>query len=224
MKKLIMTCLILALALMLMAEPIALLSANKGKVSLERNKKDIEFKNGELLNSADVLRTGAESFAAYKFIDASALIKLFSNSVVTINAEKDGKKLSKRVVVSKGSMLSSVKSGTGVFAVQTPTTVASVKGTEFMTRVDDRGNSMFIVTEGEVEVRVMTTDERVIVSEGKTATVDSEGEIMLRDTSSDDLSALEQIELESTQSSEKKTIRIPVLDEAGNTKYIEITY
>ncbi len=224
MKKLLLVSLILCLGMFAMADTVALLSASKGKVNLERESNDIEFKKGELLHNSDVLRTGPESFAAYKFIDASSLVKLFSNSVVTINADKKDGKLAKRVKINQGSVLSTIKSGTGSFSVQTPTTVASVKGTEFMTRVDDDGNSIFIVTDGEVDLRVMATDERMSVGKGKTATVDPEGETMLQDSTPEDLDSIELSELEGEGGLEKNTILIPVLDDAGNTKYIKITY
>lgn len=225
MKRLILFVVILCLAtLLLAADTVAILSASKGKVSLEREKKDLKFQKGELLRNEDILRTKAESFAAYKYIDASSLIKLFSNSVVTISATQLSGKLTKRVNVDRGSVLASVKSGTGAFTVHTPTTVASVKGTEFMTRVDDEGNSVFTVTEGEVELQIKSTGERLSVAKGKTAMIDSKSESSLRDSTPQDISAIELAELEANQSDEPTTIRIPVKDEAGNTKYIEITY
>lgn len=225
MKKLCLFILILSLATLLLAtDTVAILSASKGRVSLERNKQDLKYKKGELLKNEDILRTKAESFAAYKFIDASSLIKLFSNSVVTISATQLGDKLSKKVSVERGSVLASVKSGTGAFAVHTPTTVASVKGTEFMTRVDENGNSLFIVTEGEVEVQIKVTGETVSVMKGKTAVIDSRSGLILRDSTPEDISSIELIELEANQESEPSPIRIPVIDEAGNIKYIEITY
>ncbi|MDD4789900.1 MAG: FecR domain-containing protein, partial [Candidatus Cloacimonetes bacterium] len=121
MKRILLISVILLLATALLADSVAILSASKGKVSLERALKNLKFKNGELLQNKDVLRTGAESFAAYKYIDASSMIKLFSNSVVTVNASKEGGKLSKKVNVTKGSILTQVKKGSGTFTVQTPT-------------------------------------------------------------------------------------------------------
>lgn len=225
MKKLCVSILILGLAtLLLAANTVAILSASKGQVSLERSHQILKFKKGELLQNQDILRTKAESFAAYKFIDDSALIKLFSNSVVTINAQQTGNKLGKTVKIQRGSVLASVKSGSGTFAVHTPTTVASVKGTEFMTRVDAEGNSLFIVTEGEVELRIMITGEVLTVGQGKTAIIDYKSGPLLRDSSAEDLDAMELAELEANKGSAPTTIRVPVIDEAGNLKYIELSY
>ncbi|MCB5259512.1 MAG: FecR family protein [Candidatus Cloacimonetes bacterium] len=224
MKRVLILSLILLVASVLLADSVAILSASKGKVDLERARKQVKFKKGELLQNKDVLRTGSESFAAYKFIDASSMIKLFSNSVVTINASKSGTQLSKKVNVNKGNVLTQVKKGTGAFTVQTPTTVASVKGTEFMTRVDDDGFSTFIVTDGEVELRILDTDEVKNVSKGNTAVIDPDGEVELRQSSAQDISEIEQAELEANQSSETNTILIRVLDKNGNIKHIEVTY
>jgi len=224
MKRIILITLLLLIAGLLLANSVAILSASKGKVDLERARNSMKFKTGELLMNRDVLRTGPESFAAYKYADASSMIKLFSNSVVTINATPDGENLSKRVNVSKGSVLTNVKSGTGAFTVQTPTTVASVKGTEFLTKVDDDGFSTFIVTEGEVELRILLTDEVASVPMGSTAVVDQDGEIEVRESTYDDISEIEKAELESSQVKEIKSLRIPVLDSEGKLKFIEITY
>jgi hypothetical protein len=225
MKKLILIVAILSIvALAFAADAVALLSASKGRVNLERASKDIKFKTGELLENKDLIRTGAESFAAYKYVDGSSTIKVFSNSVVSVNATQGTGTLAKRVNVNKGSVLAQVKSGTGAFTVQTPTTVASVKGTEFFTKVDDLGNSLFVVTDGEVEVKVLSTDETASVPAGKTASISADGEIEVRESTEDDTSAVEKEETQSSQNTQPKQMRVPVLDTTGRTRYIEITY
>lgn len=225
MKKYILLLLLTTVLLsFLSADAIALLIANKGKVSLDRAAAKIKFQKGELLMNNDVLRTGEESFAAYKYVDASATIKMFSNSVATLNAGKDGKTLSKTVTVSKGNVLSNVKKGSGLFRINTPTTVASVKGTEFLTKVEEGGATTFIVSDGEVEVRVLATEEVARVGKGKTAIIGVLGNIHLRDSNPEDLSQVEQAELESMRESTEHIILIPVMNENGDLKYIEITY
>lgn len=225
MKRMIILCILVALAYTLMAaDSVALLSASKGKVDISRDAKAIKFKNGELLKNNDELRTGGESFAAYKYIDGSSTIKVFSNSLVRITANRSGKTLSKKVVVDKGSVFTSVKPKTGAFMVQTPTTVASVKGTGFLTKLTDKGESMFIVTDGEVEIKILNQEEVKSVPAGKTAVIDEAGNYEIRESTPEDTSSIEEAEIESTQKNEPKIIRIPVVDAAGKTKYIEITY
>ncbi len=225
MKRIVLLCMLFALIYTLnAADSVALLSASKGKVDISREAKAIKFKNGELLKNNDELRTGGESFAAYKYIDGSSTIKVFSNSLVRITANRSGKTLSKKVVVDKGSVFTSVKPKTGAFMVQTPTTVASVKGTGFLTKLSDKGESMFIVTDGEVEIKILNQDEVKSVPAGKTAVIDEAGNYEIRESTPDDTSAIEEAEIESSQKNEPKLIRIPVVDEAGKTRYIEITY
>ena len=223
-KQLILITILMLVVCLLSADAIAMLSANKGKVTLVRDKSQIKFQKGQLLMNNDVIRTGEESFAAYKYVDASSSVKMFSNSVATISATKDGKGLSKKVTVSKGSILSTVKKGSGVFQVSTPSTVASVKGTDFLTKVEDDGSSMFIVNDGEVELRMSSTGEVTSVGKGKTARVQSSGRVEVRDSRPEDLSPAERQEIESEDNNDSNTIRIPVLDKNGNLKQIEITF
>jgi hypothetical protein len=225
MKTYITVLLLLSLTLSLFAaESVALLSASKGKVDLSRDAKNIKFKAGDLLRNNDELRTGGESFAAYKYIDGSSTIKVFSNSVVRITANKSGKSLSKKVVIDKGSIFTDVKPKTGTFMVQTPTTVASVKGTGFLTKISDDGVSKFVVTDGEVELKILDSEDVKSVPAGNTATIDAEGNFEIRESNSEDTSSIEKEEMESSKVSEPKLIRIPVIDAAGKTKYIEIRY
>lgn len=225
MKKIIIISILLACAGMIFAaNAVAMLSASKGKVNISRDAKQIRYKTGELLRNDDELRTGGESFAAYKYIDGSSTIKVFSNSLVKIAASKSGKTLSKKVTVNKGSVLTSVKPKTGSLVVQTPTTVASVKGTQFLTKITDTDQSIFIVTEGEVELKILDQPEAKQVPKGKTAIVEEDGAYEIRNSTKDDLSAVEQAEMESEGSGEAKTMLIPVIDATGRTKYIEISY
>jgi len=225
MKRYALILILLCLSLGLFAvEAVALLSASKGKVDLSRDAKSIKFKAGDMLRNNDELRTGGESFAAYKYVDGSSTIKVFSNSVVRITANKSGKNLSKKVVIDKGSIFTDVKPKTGPFMVQTPTTVASVKGTGFLTKLTEDGMSKFVVTDGEVELRILDSDDVKSVPAGNTAIVDKEGNYEIRVSSAEDTSSIEKEEIESSKTSEPKLIRIPVLDASGRTKYIEIRY
>lgn len=225
MKRLVIIALLLAvLGLAFAAESVAMLSASKGKVDLSRDAKNIKYKLGDLLKNNDELRTGGESFAAYKYIDGSSTIKVFSNSVVKVTASKSGKTMNKKVTVTKGSVFTQIKPKTGNFLVQTPTTVASVKGTEFLTKITDDNQSMFIVTEGEVELKILDRPGAQAVPKGKTAVIQTDGTFEIRNSTRDDISSIEQAEMESSQTTEPKVLKIPVVDANGRTKYIEITY
>ncbi|MDZ4181765.1 MAG: FecR domain-containing protein [Candidatus Cloacimonadaceae bacterium] len=225
MKKIILISLLMLLGLSLLtAEAVALFTASKGTVELKRATKNIKFKTGDMLNNNDEIRTGAQSFAAYKFIDGTSTIKIFSNSFVKISAAKSGSNMNKTTMVNSGSVFASVTSNKGRMTVQTPTTVASVKGTGFMSKFNAARESFYIVTKGVIEVRVIATGETRDVKAGQTAYIDKDGNMEIRPSSDDDLTEIEQAEVETSLVPETRTMLIPVVDEQGRVKYIEITY
>lgn len=225
MKKYIIASLLLIAVLGLLADSgVAYLSANKGKVELQRDSKALKFKTGQILNNEDILKTGGQSFAAYKFVDASSTVKVFANSVVKIKANKDGKKLSKTVSVSKGNVYSSVKKNTGTYRVDTPGTVASVKGTGFLTGVSATEGTKYIVVEGSIEIEIKATGGRQTLKAGKSATIDLDGNYEEYDTTPAELKQIDNLEDEAGAPFDQSTIRIPIQNSTGQTKYIEISY
>jgi len=225
MKKLFLFAIILILAVNLLAlDSVAIISASKGKVDLHRATKVIKHKTGDMLQNNDEIRTGGESFAAFKYIDGSATVKIFSHSVVKVLASTSNKKLAKTVKLNKGSVFSQIKSDTGPFAVQTPTTVASVKGTGFLAEFDEQEQTKFIVTEGELELKILDKTETQSVAAGNTAIIQADGTCEIRPVSAVELEELKQVEQQSRQEKENKKMRIPVVDPNGQTRYIEITW
>ncbi len=203
---------------------VAYLSANKGKVELNRDKKAIKYKAGELLKDEDIIKTGGESFAAYKFIDGSSTVKIFANSIVKIKAAASGKHLSKTVAVSKGSVYSSVKKNKGSYRVDTPGTVASVKGTGFLTGVSGRDETRYIVVDGVIQIEIKATGEKKDLAAGKTAIIDIDGNYQEYDSTDEELQDLQDIQDSAGSAQDPRVIRIPVQNEAGQIKYIEIRY
>jgi len=159
MKKLFLIAILSVLALSLLnANAVGLLTASKGKVSLTRASKKISFKVGSTINDKDELRTGAESFASYKYVDGVSSIKVFSNSYVVVTASKSGKSMNKTANVRSGSVYTKVTPGSkGSMKVTTPTTVASVKGTEVFTDVNVDAEATYMVLKGTVNVAVTET-------------------------------------------------------------------
>ncbi len=225
MKKILLIAVTLILSANLLAlDSVAVISASKGKVDLHRAAKLIKHKTGDFLQNNDEIRTGKESFAAYKYIDGSATVKVFSYSIVQVYASAKDKKLSKTVKLNKGSVFSQIKSDSGPFAVQTPTTVASVKGTGFLAKFDEQEQTKFIVTEGKLELKILDKTETKSVSAGNTAIVQADGSFEIRPSTEEDIQEIELSELESTREKEIRKMRIPVIDPNGQTRYIEITW
>lgn len=226
MKKLIVTALILiTLSMLLATEPVAFFMKSKGKVEIVRDRKPIKFKSGELLYDKDEIRTGGESYAALKYADGGATLKVFPNSVIIISAVQKDKQLDKNTSVKSGSLYSKIYSKIkGAFSVETPTTVASVKGTGFVTRLDNEGNTSIIVLEGEVHVENKDSGKSSTVAKGSTGTSYFDGEVRTEPTQEGEISESEMKEIESVSLETQKSMKVQITDKDGNIKYIEITY
>ncbi len=171
----------------------------------------------------DQIKTAGESFAAVKYLDGSSTLKIFSNSVVRINAAVVGNNMNKNTTVSQGSANSSVTRGGGTYTVQTPTTVASVKGTDFLTKLIDY-QTLIIVTEGEVVVKNTITNRVVDVNAGYTAKSDDQGLLSVEESSDEDLTEAERLEIEAQTRTRPRSMRIQFMDELGNIKYIDVRF
>jgi len=220
MKKLFLIAILSVLALSLLnANAVGLLTASKGKVSLTRASKKISFKVGSTINDKDELRTGAESFASYKYVDGVSSIKVFSNSYVLVTASKSGKSMNKTASVRSGSVYTKVTPGSkGSMKVTTPTTVASVKGTEVFTDVNVDAEATYMVLKGTVNVAVPETGEDEDVNAGQTAFIDKDLNMEVRETSADDLAKLDESERQAIAESQPKRIRIQLADEQGQAQ------
>jgi hypothetical protein len=100
---------------------------------------EVEGELGMLLMGGDTVKTAAASYSSIIFQDDGSRVKLGENSQLTLNAERDGKNLKKRMFLGSGGKLwakVNKKRGTD-FQVSTPTSVASVKGTKFIMEAED---------------------------------------------------------------------------------------
>lgn len=226
MKKTIFTLVLIALIFTALdASGVGLLTAAKGNVNLRRNGKNLSFKVGDGLYNQDEIRTRSQSFAAYKYIDNSSTIKVFANSYVLVNASRKDRTLDKNVKVFTGSVFTKVDpKSKGSMKVSTPTTVASVKGTQFLTNVDEAGQVTYIVTEGTVNVLIPETNESADVTQGQTATVDKDLVLEIRETTEEDLQDLAAADEGTLSEHIPNILRIPMIDKDGKTRYIEIEY
>jgi len=224
-KYILMSILLIIAVSVFAADPVAYLLQGKGNVQILRAQKPIKYKNGELLHNNDEIKTGSESFAAIKYTDGGAAVKIFPNSVVRISAVKQDKQLHKNTTLQLGSPHSSINSKIkGNYQVETPTTVASVKGTGFITKVTPDRKTIVVVLEGEVLVQNKESGKSRTVGQGSTGVSDTSGEISVEDSKTTDVSESELKEIESVKQETQKTMKIQVTDPDGNVKYIEITY
>jgi hypothetical protein len=154
MKKLILISLLLSVALFGQNRPSAIVLKVKGTANLTaRNTDDVvALKKSQILYSGDKIETGAKSFVALKFLDDASLLRLRSNSEITIKGEWKEERQDKSIFVSLGRLWASITRQKSKFEVRTPTAVASVKGTKFWSIHTEDGGSLFIGEEGLVEI------------------------------------------------------------------------
>ena len=127
---------------------------------------------GGKLANGDKLETGTASFGSIMFLDRS-MIKVRENTKFTVKSKRTVKReLETDINVAVGEM--NIKTTTGSkFKIQTPTSVASVKGTELNLRVEKDGTTHLTVLEGTVE---FMNELGVILATEMTTSVSRAGE------------------------------------------------
>ncbi|MBC8278499.1 MAG: FecR domain-containing protein [FCB group bacterium] len=133
--------------------PVAALKDVVGIVKIQRSdsRQSEAASVGNLLFNGDRINTSEKASVALLFIDGS-LLKIQEGSEVTINAVKKGEReLDTKVDLPLGEVWAKVTRRDSKFDIETPSSVASVKGTEFSVSVDQFGTSNIFVMEGLVE-------------------------------------------------------------------------
>ena len=125
---------------------IALITKSKGDVEYFKNDGTVaenKLKKGTSLFDQDRITTGANGFAKYVYLDDGSVIKVHKNAEVYVLGAVDNRAIIKQVRVTDGNVKFEVsKQGSNEFTVVTPTSVATVKGTDFWLESDeDEGDS-----------------------------------------------------------------------------------
>jgi len=205
--------------LLLWADPIAIVLKIKGNVSIESEGKEKSASAGDLLFPDDKIYSEKESFAALKFIDDGAIIRLFPDSEIKINATMDNKKINKKSILKKGSILSKVKRKFGSYEVETPSAIASVKGTEFLTILEESGATTLYTIEGVVNLKNRIDANEKDVEKGQKAYSYGKGVIEIVNA---DISELGRDYLNYIDDwGESKTIEIEFKNQSGERKMLE---
>jgi len=216
-KKIMFIVLISIFTIYLIAqESVGITLKVKGEVVLTHKEEDLTAKDGTELENNDVLESKDESFAVVKFIDGSSVIKLFPNSILTINAEKKDGKLNKKSTMRLGELWAKVSKNTGEFVIDTPTTVVSVKGTKFVLVVGENGVTDLFTLEGVVNIKNKKDGNEANVGKGQKASSSGEGEIIL--------STIIEGEMDGYDVPNSEILNINLRNESGETRSIEIEF
>ena len=179
------------------------------------------LKPGSPLSYQDNIKTGKNGYIALMYLDDKTVVKMLGNSDLTIMGDRSGNKINKSLDIKYGKIAANVKPQKGKeFRISTPTSVASVKGTEFAIQSDPSSGDSFTLIEGLIQVTNSITGESTQVQEGETAVSTPDGSLDVAETTSDDLYGFEETSMEPPT----QELRFEVEDENGNIKEILIKF
>lgn len=233
-------------------ETLGLVTKSKGKVEYQKydaNKFTSSVKKGLGLYGNDQIRTGDNGFSIYRYLDDASSIKILKNSEVIIQGRVDSRKITKNIEVSNGLLNFNIdKQNDGYFTVITPTSVATVKGTEFWLICNGVEGDKFLGVEGSVEIKNIQSGQKVILGENSTVVSTSSGNIVTQTMTADDFEQVDELNEESGEyedfdidtetgfddsnesdpysdsEDDSSIIRIEFEDSSGNSKEIIIKY
>jgi hypothetical protein len=188
----------------------------------------------------NVVRTGANSFAIIKFLESSILRVQEQSEVVISGTKSEGKEFSKDVHVRTGTVGFNVKKRPNEkFEFSTPTSVASIRGTEGVL-VSNRDSSDILVLESGVVVLTNLVSNRIVtVNKGETGLSFPNGQISVRMSQPSDIRMMRRVQqLGSADSTgtgavpegqhgpqgQTDEVRIKLNDPQGNQKTMIIKY
>jgi len=167
------------------ASKIAVATKVQGKVDFthDGNSKKIVLKQGTILDDGDKIYTGASGFAAVVFIDDKSMIKIKADSELEITGKRSAAAISKQINIANGTIRAKVtKQRKGEFVVQTPTSVASVKGTDFWVYSDPISGDQLYGIEGLVSFTNLITGESIDIPAGFTGNSTPDGTLSSGET------------------------------------------
>ena len=206
------SCLIfIVVGCLLHGDKIAVTTKVKGIVEIMKvgNKNFISLKAGSILDDGDKVRTGNSGFVAIIFIDDKSTLKIKENSEAVITGQRTAKDISKKINLDGGTVRASISKQNVDFVIQTPTSVASVKGTDFWLLSDDSGDQV-IGMEGQVSLVNSETGQEVNVTSGMTGVSTPDGQLGVTET---DVSTIPQ---DPDDSSEENPSQLKIYLEGPN--------
>ena len=179
---------------------IALVTKAKGCIEYKRNEDNKVFDDidkGQSLFDQDLLRTGADGFAKYVYLDDGSMIKVHKNAEVYVYGSIDKRSIVKQINVAEGNVKFEVaRQGEGELTVITPTSVASVKGTDFWLQTDEDDGDQFFGLSGLVNVTNIQSNEIRQLTRNMTVTSLPNGSMDIKKTDPKDFKKLQSLELD----------------------------
>ena len=163
---------------------IAVATKVKGDVQLMKVETDnfLGLNPGTILSDGDKIRTGKSGFAAIIFIDDKSTLKIKENSEVVLTGQRTAASISKKINMDGGTIRATITKQNTDFIIQTPTSVASVKGTDFWMITDPIAGDQIIAIEGIIGLVNIETGQAVDVTEGMTGLSTPDGQTSVDET------------------------------------------
>jgi len=185
-------------------EEKAFVSFFAGTASIERQgEASVPVKVQDQVKDGDIIETGERSYVIVQ-TDDGIVIRFDAGTRVVFKSISDVK--NRELNLDRGKVVSSVSKlkKESEYRVKTPTAVASVRGTEFLTEYD-KGKTIVAVGKGKVSVVKIATSEETPVDAGNTAVVAEsiDAAVELRE-----INKVEELEISKIQG-------IPVIDNIG---------
>ena len=166
------------------ADKIAIATKVKGVVEIAPVKinKLKKLTPGTVLSDGDKIRTGSKGFVAIIFIDDKSTLKVKENSEIVVGGQKSAARISKKINMDVGTIRATINQQNTDFVIQTPTSVASVKGTDFWLLSDPETGDQVMGLEGVVGLTNTQTGQEVNVTSGMSGLSTPDGELSLEET------------------------------------------
>jgi hypothetical protein len=168
--------------------PVATVFKPIGDVTYKTESKEwAAAKPATPLLSGDLVKTGENSFAIVKFLENSVL-RVQEKSEITISGEiSKNKEFSKNVYLQRGELGFDVKKRQNEkFEFSTPTSVASIRGTGGLLITGGDSNDVLILSHGLVEFKNLLSNFAAMIKGGQTAYSQSDGKIIIKESSPED--------------------------------------
>ena len=184
-RRVFLTSIFLAGCLLYGAAKIAVTTKVIGKADVDQlaNPGYKTLKTGMVLTDGDRIRTGEKAYVSIIFIDDKSMLKIKENTEVTVTGKRSARSIAKQVNIDSGTLRAQIsKQRKGDFIVQSSTSVASVKGTDFWFLSDPLTGDQVIGLEGLVGLTNLISGESVTITEGFTGMSALDGGIEISET------------------------------------------
>jgi len=181
-------------------ETIGLVTKTKGKVEYQKfseKKFTSNIYKGLGLYGDDRIRTGDNGFSIYRYLDDASSIKILKNSDIRIEGRIKSRNIVKNVEINNGVLNFNIDNQANeYFTIVTPTSVATVKGTEFWLICNGPEGDKFLGVEGEVEVKNIESGRIVLLTQDSQVVSSGNGSITTQNLTSEEIEQIQNLEQE----------------------------